>query len=236
MTPVEIVVPGDPGIVLARIAPLIMAWLGPDGCVLGGGTVLAARWHHRVSTDIDLFTDRERYTDRVASRRDEVAAALEILVDEAGEGAVEVERGWLRVYFPEGPAAVMTIPRPTVRDSYVQYVQGTDIPTEGTAEILARKLQSRILDLGVFTDRDLYDLLVAQVRDPEALNRALTSITAGERAAITSELRALPHQWSSGEPVREPAHPELLEDLASRARRLFEADVDSATRDRGTAS
>ena len=28
------------------------------------------------------------------------------------------------------------------------------------------KLLSRILDLGVFTDRDIYDLLVAKVRDP----------------------------------------------------------------------
>ncbi len=69
MTREEIVVPGNPGIVLARVAPLIGAWFGRDGCVLGGGTVLAARWHHRVSTDIDLFTERERYTECVASRR-----------------------------------------------------------------------------------------------------------------------------------------------------------------------
>ena len=231
----EIVVPGNPGIVLARVAPSLVAWLGRDGCVLGGGTVLAARWHHRVSADIDLFTDRERYTERVANRREEVTAALETLVAGVGEGAVEVERGWLRVHFPEGPAALMTIPRPTVRDAYVQYVQGTGMPMESTAEILARKLQSRILDLGVFTDRDLYDLLVARERDPEALRRVLASITEAERAAIASELGALPRRWSSGEPVREPAHPELLDDLASRARRLFEADADSARRDQGNA-
>ena len=229
-----IVVPGNPGIVLARVAPSLVAWLGRDGCVLGGGTVLAARWCHHISTDIDLFTDRERYTERVANRREEVTAALEALVAEAGEGAVEVERGWLRVHFPEGPAAVLTIPRPTVRDAYVQYVQGTEIPTESTAEILARKLQSRILDLGVFTDRDLYDLLVAGERDPEALRRVLASITKAERAAIASELGALPRSWSSGEPVREPKHPEFLDDLASRARRLFEVGVDPAGEYQGT--
>lgn len=187
-----------------------------------GGRCLLARWRHRVSTDIDLFTDHERFTERIASRREEVAAALEALVADAGEGAVEVERGWLRVHFREGPAALMTIPRPTVRDAYNEYVRGTGIPAESTAEILARKLQSRILDLGVFTDRDLYDLLVAQERDAEALRRVLASITDAERAAIVSELRALPGIWSSGEPVREPAHPDLLEDLPSRTRRLFE--------------
>ena len=224
MSRAELEIQGNPGFVLAKVAPTLLAWLGPQGCVLGGGTVLAARWGHRVSTDIDLFTDHQRFTERVASRREEVAAALETLVADAGEGAVEVERGWLRVHFREGPAALMTIPRPTVRDAYTEYVRGTDIPTESTAEILARKLQSRILDLGVFTDRDLYDLLVARERDAEALRRVLASVTDAERAAIASELRVLPDRWSSGEPVREPDYPDLLDNLASRARRLFETD------------
>ena len=230
----EIVIPGDPGIVLARVAPLFSSWFGENGCILGGGTVLASRWQHRVSTDIDLFTDHERYQERIASRREEVASELEALVAQAGEGAVEVERGWLRVHLPEGPAALMTIPRPSVRDAYTEVARGTEIPTESSAEILARKLQSRILDLGVFTDRDLYDLLVAQQHDPEALRRVLNSITTAERATIANELRTLPHHWSSGEPVREPAYPDLLSDLAGRARRLFEADLDTIGQDRGT--
>ena len=199
--------------------------------MLGGGTVLAARWQHRVSTDIDLFTDHQRYRDAIVSRREEVITALEQLVAKTGEGTVEVERGWLRVHFPEGPAALMTIPRPTITDKYAETAGGTDIPTESSAEILARKLQSRILDLGVFTDRDLYDLLAAQQHDPESLRRVLASVTSTERATIASELRVLPYHWSSGEPVREPAYPNLLQNLAPRARRLFEADpneLDSA--------
>ena len=222
MKRIEIVIAGNPGKVLARVAPLLLASLGPNGCVLGGGTVLAARWQHRVSMDIDLFTDHDRYRVQIASRRDEVADQLDALVAQVGEGAVEVQRGWLRVHFPEGPVALMTIPRPTVRDAYTQWAYGTDIPTESTAEILARKLQSRILDLGVFTDRDLYDLLVAQEQDPEALRRVLASVTNAERATIASELRGLPRHWSSGEPVRDAAYPSLLRDLAPRARRLFE--------------
>ena len=232
MKRIEIAIAGNPGIVLARVAPLFSTWFGADGCVLGGGTVLSARWQHRVSTDIDLFTDHERYRDRITNRRDEVAAELEALVAQAGEGAVEVERGWLRVHFPEGPVALMTIPRPTVRDAYTESAGGTEIPTESTAEILARKLQSRILDLGVFTDRDLYDLLVAQRREPEVLSRVLASVTSAERAAIASELRALPRHWSSGEPVREPAYPDLLQDLAPRARRLFESNSHDTSRRR----
>lgn len=70
--------------------------------------------------------------------------------------------------------------------------------------------------------RDLYDLIVAQERDGEALRRVLGSITGGERAMIASELRALSRSRSNAEPIHEPAHPEFLPDLARRARRLFE--------------
>ena len=224
MTRTQIVIEGNPGIILARVAPLLSTWLGENGCVLGGGTVLAARWRHRVSTDIDLFTDIQHYREKILARRDDVTAALERLVGGNGDGAVEVERGWLRVGFREGPASLMTIPRPTLIDDYTESAAGTDIPTESSAEILARKLQSRILELGEITERDLYDFLASERHDPESLRRALASVTAGERAAIASELRTLPAGWSGGEPVREPAWPELAHDLARRARRLFEAD------------
>ena len=30
-------------------------WFDLDGVVIGGGTALEARWHHRRSTDLDLF-------------------------------------------------------------------------------------------------------------------------------------------------------------------------------------
>ena len=224
MARIEVMIPGNPGVVLARVAPTLVALFGTDSVVLGGGTVLAARWNHRVSTDIDLFADLEHYQSRVTDRRQEVASTLCGLLSDATEGAVEVERGWLRIHFREGPAALMTIPRPTIRDLYTEVAAGTVVPIETTAEILARKLQSRILDLGVFTDRDLYDLLVARMRDPVALRRVLASVTDAERAAIASELRGLPRDWSSGEPVREPAHPVLLRGLAQQARRLFESD------------
>ena len=219
----QIVIPGNPGIVLARVAPVLSEWLGLGGYVLGGGTVLAARWQHRVSTDIDLFTDLARYQSAIVSQRECVAEFLRSLVGTTGEGAVEVERGWLRVQFAEAPVALMTIPRPTIQDPYHEQVQGTDVPAESTAEILARKVQSRILDLGAFTARDLYDILVARDQDRDALRRVLASITSQERSAIASELRGLPRDWTGDQPVREPSWPELLTDLPRRARALFEA-------------
>ena len=37
MTRTQIVIDGNPGIILARVAPLLSKWLGENGCVLGGG-------------------------------------------------------------------------------------------------------------------------------------------------------------------------------------------------------
>ena len=113
MRRVELEIPGNPCVVLARVASTLLAWLGPKRCVLGGETRLAARWQHRVTTDIDLLTDHDQFTERVASRRQEVADALEALVADGG-------------------------------DAYVEFVWGADIPTESTAEILARSPASSV--------------------------------------------------------------------------------------------
>ena len=84
--------------------------------------MLAARWRHPVSTDIDLFTDLARYRRAIVNQRENVAETLRSLVGATGEGAVEVERGWLRVQFAEAPVALMTIPRPTIQDPYDEWV------------------------------------------------------------------------------------------------------------------
>ena len=43
----EVTIRDDPGVVLARVAPTLLTLFGADSIVLGGGTVLAARWNHR---------------------------------------------------------------------------------------------------------------------------------------------------------------------------------------------
>ncbi len=219
----ELEIAGNPGVVLARVASTLLTWLGPEGCVLGGGTVLAARWQHRVSMDIELFTDHERFAERVASRRQEVADAMEVLVVDAGEGAVEVERGWLRVHFREGPVALMTIPRPTVRDTYVEYVQGTDIPTESTAEILARSSKAVSWTSVCSRTETCTTFWSPKSMTPTPYVECWHPLpTPNEPPSRANS--ALPARWSSGEPVREPAYPDLLDDLVPRARRLFEPD------------
>ena len=44
--------------------------------LLGGGTVLAARWRHRLSTDLDFFMAQDAFDHAVVHRAGELEAAL----------------------------------------------------------------------------------------------------------------------------------------------------------------
>ena len=53
----EETIPGRPGAVAARMFEALSAFIAPERLSFGGGTVLAARWSHRRSLDVDLFCD-----------------------------------------------------------------------------------------------------------------------------------------------------------------------------------
>ena len=47
-----------------------------DHALLGGGTVLAARWQHRLSTDLDFFTTQDAFDNAVVRQSEDVEDAL----------------------------------------------------------------------------------------------------------------------------------------------------------------
>lgn len=52
MTGLSIPSPAD--VILERVGPALLGIWSNDDIRIGGGSALAARWHHRRSTDIDL--------------------------------------------------------------------------------------------------------------------------------------------------------------------------------------
>ena len=51
-------------------------WFDLDGVVIGGGTALEARWHHRRSTDIDLFAPLPYLSSLMKVSRDRIETEL----------------------------------------------------------------------------------------------------------------------------------------------------------------
>ena len=61
------------------VEPLLTDFLGKDSYRLGGGTALEARWHHRISTDIDVFVDPGIYVQQIIRRREDFYIAADAL-------------------------------------------------------------------------------------------------------------------------------------------------------------
>lgn len=172
---------------------------------LGGGTALAARWGHRHSTDVDLFTDQESYT-RLWQRRDAFRRAV---AQRARPRELSVRRWNTKIVLQEGEITLFTNPPLTDQPRSSDTVRGTSVPLETSAEILAKKLGGRMLDMGQLLARDLYDFAVARHHDPAAVQNAVKNIDPSDLKQLKRELDALPKDWARSprqRPLIRPSH------------------------------
>ena len=70
-------------------------------------------------------------------------------------------------------------------------------PADSSADILAGKLVHRLGGAAVVEPRDLFDLLVAERHDPNALRQATGLLTRNQLAEISAMLLMLPRKWAS---------------------------------------
>ena len=210
--------------------------LSENGFLLGGGTALAARWHHRHSTDIDLFADAALYRSNLYSHeaqfRDDLTRELPDLK------ALSIFPGHCRITLAIGEISVFTAPALTTNSRSEDTVRNTNVYLETSAEIIARKIGLRMLQTGAIVPRDLYDIAVSPMHDIKALNTALDCISRENQRQIYDELRSLPHGWMerAEPPILSPTHPEQARHAVSIARDLFDislkASIDRLQRSR----
>ena len=138
-----------------------------EGWKLGGGTVLSARWKHRESNDLYVLYHRDTAT---------------VHFERSLRPAMErVEGKW---------SEWCDLSRITFGAKHVNLVKATPSPKRGhrkaavdrhattvlsTVQILSEKLQSRVLGPPV---RDIYDVAVCGIEDPESLEMAINGLYA----------------------------------------------------------
>lgn len=142
----------------------------------GGGTVLMFRYAHRVSTDIDLFLPDPQFLGFVSPSRNDVTDSL---TDSFEEGA-----GYLKLVFPEGEIDFVACGWLTEDPWESSRIEGRDVRLERTAEIIGKKLWFRA---DRFKARDLFDLSIATIREPAALD-GLGSVMAARRDVLLKRL------------------------------------------------
>ena len=190
----ELRLPEGPAELFEAVRQTIGEHLGGEHHMrLGGGTALAARWAHRHSTDVDLFTDAESYK-RLWERREAFKRAIE---RRAGPAEVLAVRRWNTKIVVQGGGEItlFTSEPQTDRPRSDDAVRGTRVPLETNAEILAKKLWGRMLDSNALLARDLYDFAVARHHDPGAVKAAMKDIDVSDLQQLKRELESLPEGW-----------------------------------------
>ncbi len=179
--------------------------------VLGGGTVLASRWHHRVSTDLDLFL----YAPKPSALRyiEYVAAVLENMPQVE---RIQVASYHLSFEVADTPVSLFTATSLT-GESAVEHESETGVLLDSSLEIMAKKVMGRMFELGDFLERDMYDLCVASHRVPDLSDSLWKMVPEQQKAQLADELKKLARQTMrmSGRPVVEPKYPYIAKHVWS---------------------
>lgn len=151
---------------------------GAGRLMLGGGSILGARWEHRRSTDIDvLLPDREALNDAHPDGPNDLAAATGGEASEMWKDRVKVavEDGMLDI-----TAAAPLLPGMETRGD----VEGREETVLANAQILRGKLNRT--HKGV--TRDAFDLVSAARADENALQQATNALTRKEWQTVCRNL------------------------------------------------
>lgn len=184
MTPEQVVFPEPGRTLLHRAWRTLKEWLhnpgtGP-GFVIGGGTMLAARWRHRNSKDLDVRVVETNGSALIVQM--EFNLELQNRFDEAMQGTGAEHRQRInerQIVYAYGDPRDLRTPKidlfegpPKLRIPEIwSESEGMLFWSESNAEILAGKWKDRRSDLLI---RDICDFAVAGLADGPALQQALT--------------------------------------------------------------
>lgn len=221
----ELDLPRGPAELLEAVRRPIGRHLGGEHHMyLGGGTALAARWAHRHSTDVDLFTDSKSYG-KLFQNHLQFSDDLERIP--GGVQLSGVGPGYTIIHLERGEITLLVSSDLTARPISADTVRGTRVSLETNAEILAKKLHYR-LNVPHFVPRDLYDIAAARRHDPKALDTALAAFPADTLGDIRENLALLDRDWANEhpEPLLQPIHTRDAADSAAIVRRLIDRHLD----------
>ena len=170
----DLTLPEPARTILARTRPILDAYVTPHtpdrtGWQIGGGTILAARWRHRESHDIDLLVPPRTETRFL---HPEAAPELHRRLEAAGARKITFGR-FSQILFEESRIEMLAAdPQPRFGHRRA-IVDGSEATALASSQILTGKFSNRSLNPPV---RDLYDLAVAGTTAPRALAVAVNAL------------------------------------------------------------
>ena len=203
---------------LAQFVECVSSFGFLDRVALGGGTVLAARWHHRRSIDLDFFVRQSTFAEMIARRESELRDALR----EVAFGLIVTPHHMQCVMRNTSvEVSVSVTDHETATAPEASDEAGHGIATQTTIAILVGKMAGRMMRQGRATARDIYDLCVAERMDPDALLAAATTVPSG---ALRRTADFLPEELAGNlrlKPLLAPTYTDIAEDLAAHGGKLL---------------
>ena len=199
---------------LIWVVEFLDQWLDRQSYALGGGTVLAARWQHRLSTYIYLFMELNLYRSIINRRHwHEVSNQLSELARRSEIKELRTYSTGFTCVTQMGPISVFGAARITEKPISSEIEQSTGISTESTAEILMKKIRARMVNGTEYVARDLYDLIVAYMLDRSSLDVAFNSLDELERESLKYDVTSGDTKVRNLDRVIEPKCLQLTERL-----------------------
>ena len=163
--------------------------LGPEAgsWKIGGGTVLAARWNHRESTDLDLTVNAGTAIPALFAGPDD---NFEAEIRQRGGHSIAFDRDRCTVGFSTGKLDLCALDPMPGEGHADALVDGEPAVVLHNAQILCGKLRRANRS----PVRDVFDIVVAQELDPHALAVAVNTRTARDIEAIAAA-------WRTSNPV-----------------------------------
>lgn len=199
-------VPDPQGSVARQLFRVLAGEVDPAALSFGDGTVLAARWEHRTSFDVDLFCRPETYEALDAAAHARIERAV------GNIPGCDRERMWcepLALYAEINGIQATVLPRSTgPTHGRRSELTGTRLRLQNTEEILYGKIFQRLYGTETITVRDVYDVASAARHDQPALQRVLAHLGGQVTGDIGARLASLPRGWSGRDPqpVINPAY------------------------------
>ena len=124
------------------------AELRPNGWSIGGGTVLALTYNHRLSKDIDIFLDEIQYLSRLSPR-----------LNNAADGALDYNEDarFISLTYPEGKIDFIACPAITKFSPIKTEIYGSTLYLDDPVEIVSKKVFYRGSQV---MPRDIFDLAI----------------------------------------------------------------------------
>lgn len=199
-------IPAPQGDVAAALFEALTPFIEGHHLSFGGGTVLAARWGHRQSYDVDLFCEPTVYGRLTPRERARIERAIRQIED------CSQERTWcedIATYTEIGQIEATVLPRSVaIEPGAPTRLAGTDLALQGNAQILYAKIARRMYQSGEIAVRDAYDLAASAIHDPVALALAREHTSPRVLETVRAIVDALPDGWSANDTkaLIEPQH------------------------------